>query len=132
MICIVSGTNRQDSNTLKVALRYMDMLEAQGAEVQLIDLAQLPENIAFAELYGERTAQYQEEFILKVEKALKFVFVLPEYNGGFPQRNRENHSYPLWPSGSERVMGCHLVSDLAPHQAFRYVIDRVKSRGGAG
>jgi len=84
MICIVSGTNRKASNSLKVAQGYMDMLETQGAEVELIDLARLPLNVAFSELYGERSEDYTQEFILKVEKAEKFVFVIPEYNGGFP------------------------------------------------
>ncbi len=84
MICIVSGTNRKGSNTLKVAQCYMDILEAQGAEVVLIDLTELPENVAFAELYGERSEGYTVEFVQKVEKATKFVFVMAEYNGGFP------------------------------------------------
>ena len=84
MICIVSGTNRKGSNTLKVAQYYMDMLEAQGAEVKLIDLAFLPEDIAFAELYGKRTQEYKVDFIDKVDKAQKLVFVMAEYNGGFP------------------------------------------------
>lgn len=84
MICIVSGTNRKGSNTRKVAQCYMDMLEAQGAVVELIDLALLPEDIAFAELYGKRTQEYKVDFIQKVEKARKLVFVMAEYNGGFP------------------------------------------------
>lgn len=62
----------------------MEMLEAQGAEVELIDLASLPADIAFAELYGERTQKYKVDFIDKVEKAQKLVFVMAEYNGGFP------------------------------------------------
>ena len=84
MICIVSGTNRKSSNTLKVAQRYMDMLEAQGAEVEMVDLARLPITVAFSELYGERSEDFSQKFISKVEKAKKFVFVIPEYNGGFP------------------------------------------------
>ena len=84
MICIVSGTNRKESNTLKVANCYMDILEDQGAEVRLLDLATLPETVAFTELYGERSAGYTQEFVSAVNQATKFVFVIPEYNGGFP------------------------------------------------
>jgi NAD(P)H-dependent FMN reductase len=62
----------------------MDMLEAQGAEVEMIDLARLPSTVAFSELYGARSEDFTQEFILKVEKAKKFVFIIPEYNGGFP------------------------------------------------
>lgn len=62
----------------------MDMLEGQGAEVELLDLARLPLTVAFTELYGERSADYTHNFISVMEKATKFVFVIPEYNGGFP------------------------------------------------
>ena len=84
MISIISSTNRQGSNTLKIAKIYIEMLGSQGAEAQLIDLRDLPKDIAFSELYGKRSDSFQQEFIQIVEKSQKYVFVIPEYNGGFP------------------------------------------------
>ena len=84
MITVISSTNRLGSNTLKVAKAYLEILENQGAECQLMDLCGLPRDIAFSELYGQRSDSFQQNFISLVEKSEKYVFVIPEYNGGFP------------------------------------------------
>lgn len=84
MISIVCGTNRKDSFSMKIVSNYKEILDSQGAEAQVIDLADLPRDIAFSEVFGERTEAYEQDFIQKVEKSSKFVFVIPEYNGGFP------------------------------------------------
>jgi NAD(P)H-dependent FMN reductase len=84
MISIISGTNRAGSNSLKVAKAYAQILDSEGTENQILDLNTMPHTFAFSELYGERSEAFAstvEKYITSVDK---FVFVIPEYNGGFP------------------------------------------------
>jgi chromate reductase len=84
MITVISCTNRPNSNTLKIAKHYLQLLEKQGVKCRLFALEQLPHDIAFAELFNKRSENFQQllnEFILPAQK---FVLVVPEYNGSFP------------------------------------------------
>ena len=45
MITIISGTNRKDSNTLKVAKYYQKELSKRGLVTELFSLLDLPENL---------------------------------------------------------------------------------------
>ncbi|MBA2611493.1 MAG: NAD(P)H-dependent oxidoreductase [Bacteroidetes bacterium] len=83
-IVVVSCTNRPNSNTLKVSKIYHDILKSKNVDVKILDFCSLPENIAFAEVFGKRTEAYAallEKFVLHNRK---FIFVVPEYNGSFP------------------------------------------------
>lgn len=56
----------------------------QGIEHQILSLEILPEKIAFTELFGRRTSEFQkiiDDYILTSEK---LVFISPEYNGSYP------------------------------------------------
>lgn len=83
MITIVSGTNRPNSNTLKVAEYYLKTLQSKGQEAQIFDLRDLPAAIIQTDLYGERS-----EAFLPIQEMItdttKFLFIIPEYNGSFP------------------------------------------------
>ena len=73
---IISGTNRNDSNTIKVAQFYQQLLKNKGIESKLLSLQ------------GLNVLEHNEEFI-KVEKeklqpAQKVIFISPEYNGSIP------------------------------------------------
>lgn len=83
-IIIISSTNRPDSNTLKVSNIYRDILKAKNVEVEIFDLGTLPENIAFGELHGRRSSEYDKTIAHFISANTKFIFVIPEYNGGFP------------------------------------------------
>lgn len=76
MITIISGTNRKDSMTIKVAKLYHKLLLAQTAEVKLLTLEK--ENIWKK---GPALKAAEQDFLIPSEK---FVFVMPEYNGSFP------------------------------------------------
>lgn len=85
MIVIIIGTNRNNSLSRKVGLYYQKLLQSLGAESQIIDLAELPEDFAFSALYhnsGKNDAFNQFQNI--VDATQKFVFIVPEYNGSFP------------------------------------------------
>jgi NAD(P)H-dependent FMN reductase len=84
MITLISATNRPNSNSLKVAKNYMQLVEKQGVEVKLFSLEQLPFDFILTDLYNKRSENFQQllnDFILPSQK---FVFVIPEYNGSFP------------------------------------------------
>lgn len=76
MITIISGTSRNDSNTIKVANYYHEVLMTLGAPVHLLSL-------------NDVEVHYRSTDLMKIESELlipseKFVFVIPEYNGSFP------------------------------------------------
>lgn len=84
MITIISATNRPNSNTLKVATLYAQLMEKQQLKHQLLSLEILPHDIAFAEVFGKRSEKFQqllEQYVVPVQK---FVIVSPEYNGSYP------------------------------------------------
>ena len=84
MITVISCTNRANSNTLKIAEHYLQVLEKQGVNARLFSFEELPHDIAFAEVFNRRSETFQQllnEFIIPAQK---FVLVVPEYNGSFP------------------------------------------------
>lgn len=83
MVTIISGTNRLQSNTLKVAKYYQEKLSEKGLATQLINLQDLPATLIASDLYGKRSDEFQK-FHDMVTKTTKFLFVIPEYNGSFP------------------------------------------------
>jgi NAD(P)H-dependent FMN reductase len=73
---IISGTNRNGSNTLKVAMLYQQMLGAKGVKAELVSLEGLDLN--------EKSHQLQkleEDILIPTDK---FIIVMPEYNGSYP------------------------------------------------
>ena len=84
MITIFSGTNRPNSNSLKVANHYLKELQARGEAVQLYNLADLPADFIQSEMYGQRSEAFAPVVEKYVENANQFIFVLGEYNGSFP------------------------------------------------
>lgn len=84
MITIISATNRPDNNTLKIANNYFRMMQEKGADPRLLSLENLPHDIAFMEVYGKRTPEFQQILDQYIIPASKFVIISPEYNGSFP------------------------------------------------
>jgi NAD(P)H-dependent FMN reductase len=76
MITIISGTNRNDSMTLKVARYYYKLLSEKTENVHLISL----EGKNVWERSDDLKALEEQYFI----PSEKFVFIMPEYNGSFP------------------------------------------------
>ncbi|MEI8278430.1 MAG: NAD(P)H-dependent oxidoreductase [Bacteroidota bacterium] len=76
MITIISGTNRKESMTLRVAQVYLQLMKAKGADVQLLSLEDL--NVWER---GQQLLAAEQQYLIPAEK---FVFVMPEYNGSIP------------------------------------------------
>jgi chromate reductase len=76
MYTIISGTNRRESNTLKIAVVYKQLLLEKGLDAYLLSLEGLDvlePNPVFAEI--------ERELLIP---AAKFIFISPEYNGSIP------------------------------------------------
>lgn len=83
MITIIAGTNRPNSNTLKVAKYYQNQLAEKGLQTNLFDLQDLPPNFIAESLYGKKTEAFDKIQDLMTNTS-KFLFVIPEYNGSYP------------------------------------------------
>ncbi len=83
MITIIAGTNRPNSNTLKVAKYYQNQLAEKGLQTTLFDLKDLPNNFIADNLYGKKTEDFDKIQEL-ITNTSKFLFVIPEYNGSYP------------------------------------------------
>ncbi|MGF1638935.1 MAG: NADPH-dependent FMN reductase [Cyclobacteriaceae bacterium] len=85
MISIVVGTNRKEAVTKKVAHQYAEILKKYDMPSEILDLSDLPGDFIISALYenaGKNVAF--NEFRASVDKATKYVFIVPEYNGSFP------------------------------------------------
>ena len=83
MTTIISCTNREGSNTLKLANYYHKELAAKGFKSELFSLQDLPDNFMVSDMYGKRSEDFQR-IQDKISATTKFIFVIPEYNGSFP------------------------------------------------
>lgn len=85
MITIISGTNRQNSVSAKVAHLYQSLLLKHQVESNIIDLADLPKDFLYTALY-ENNGKNPEfnKFLQQLRSSDKYVFIIPEYNGSFP------------------------------------------------
>lgn len=84
MITIIAGTDRQDSNTLRVAEAYAEEFENQKADYSLYSLTDLPKDFFTDGRYGTPPASFEQVLNTRIRPAEKFLFVVPEYNGSFP------------------------------------------------
>lgn len=82
-ILIIAGTNRADSMSSKMAEKLSKQYQENGANVDVIDLVDLPSDIFVSSIYKEKPASFQplQERVLA---ANGIVFIVPEYNGSFP------------------------------------------------
>lgn len=83
MTTIISSTNREGSNTLKLALYYQRQLTSKGTESEIVSLCDLPHDLIVSDLYGKRSEAFQS-IQDKTSASSKFIFIIPEYNGSFP------------------------------------------------
>ena len=83
MITVISGTNRPGSNTRKVAVQIKEMLDENGEDTSLLDLAELPPEIFSNTSYASKPGSFAafQDQILNTDGTLT---VVPEYNGSFP------------------------------------------------
>ena len=76
MYTIISGTNRTDSNTLKIAEQYQQFLAAKQIEARLVSLLNLEVSNR-----NDQIRKLEQDVLIPTTK---FIFVSPEYNGSIP------------------------------------------------
>lgn len=76
MVTIISGTNRSDSYSARIAKHYGRILDAQKIPHRILSL--YDKNILER---SEEMEAIEAEFLIP---ASHFIFVVPEYNGSFP------------------------------------------------
>jgi chromate reductase len=77
MITVISGTSRNDSNTLRLATIYSEKLRL--GQPQSVHLLSLQHRAVWER--GEDMKRIERELLIP---SARFVFVMPEYNGSFP------------------------------------------------
>ena len=100
-IHILSATDRPNSNALKVA-KYANRTLSEKAETRIISLKDFPLQDVAGGKYGkapESVKKFNEEFL----DADGYLFVVPEYNGGFPGILKLFIDYLPFPKSMYRV-----------------------------
>lgn len=76
MILLISGTDRPNSNTARIANHYQNWLKENNVEHKYLSL----ENLDLSR-DSSTFASIQESLLIP---ATKFILIMPEYNGTFP------------------------------------------------
>jgi len=76
MYLIISGTNRKDSFTLRIAKLYQSILKKKNIEAQVLSLVGLDLMDRSPEV-----VHLEKKWLLPAEK---YIFISPEYNGSIP------------------------------------------------
>ena len=76
MYTIIAGTNRRDSNSLKVGRTYQRILTKKGISSKISSLEDLDLNYR-----SDSMVKFEKEFLIPSQK---FIVIVPEYNGSYP------------------------------------------------
>lgn len=76
MVTIISGTNRKNNNTKKIALEYQRLLKEMQIDSHFLALDEI--NVA------ERNDMFRKMEKDYLEPSDKFIIIMPEYNGSYP------------------------------------------------
>ncbi|HMJ45681.1 MAG TPA: NAD(P)H-dependent oxidoreductase [Ferruginibacter sp.] len=76
MITIISGANRSDNNTKKVALEYQRLLKEKNFESRMLALDEFNLTVR-----NEEFIRIENELLVPADK---FIIIMPEYNGSYP------------------------------------------------
>lgn len=76
MITIISGSNRDDNNTKKVAYEYQRLLALKGISAKVFSLDEINSTLRNDSFIASEAA-----CLIPTEK---FIIIMPEYNGSYP------------------------------------------------
>ena len=82
-ITIISGTNRRNSNSRRVANHLAHLYNKLGVPAKILDLADIPSSSFNPDCYNEIPREAQP-FCDLIMEAAGLVVCVPEYNGSFP------------------------------------------------
>lgn len=81
---IIAGTNRPQSNSLKVSKFIQNLYLEAGEKVEIIDLAEMDLSELDGSHYGKDLPLSVASAVDKVNHAEGLIMVVPEYNGSMP------------------------------------------------
>jgi len=81
---VISGTDRADSNTLKISRYIQSIYKDLGEDIGLLDLHEIRGEFSLGPHYGKDQPASLKAELTKVEKADGIIVVCPEYNGSMP------------------------------------------------
>jgi NAD(P)H-dependent FMN reductase len=84
MITIISGTNRSDSYSLRVAKTVSMILDKKEIPHRVFSLEELPRHFAFTKINDQEDLEFDQIVEDNIIRSEKFIFIVAEYNGGFP------------------------------------------------
>lgn len=85
MLTVISGTNRAGSNTEKSARHIFELLSKKTEQVGYFSLQQLPGDFIHGAMYdGIKSDAFKKIESEVLQPTTKFLFIIPEYNGGYP------------------------------------------------
>ncbi|WP_441000620.1 NADPH-dependent FMN reductase [Fodinibius sp. SL11] len=80
---IISGTDRPNSNALRVSKYVQQLYQKESIDADIIDLQEFPLDKVKGGKYGEDLPAV-DDFVQQAVTADGLVVVCPEYNGGYP------------------------------------------------
>lgn len=99
---IISSTDRPNSNALKVSTYIQKLYQKKGIDPEVISLADFPLEDTAGGKYGKKIPAI-EKFREPILRADGLVFVIPEYNGGFPGILKMFIDYLPFPKAFEKM-----------------------------
>ncbi|MBT3573192.1 MAG: hypothetical protein GWO77_06325 [Bacteroidetes bacterium] len=84
MILIISGTNRPNNYSRKMALQMQKMLEQGGQDSKVLSLEDLPSDMPVSDMFGNRSPVMKNVIKTLITPAKALMIVAPEYNGSYP------------------------------------------------
>lgn len=127
-IKIISSTDHPNSNSLKVSNYVADKYRAEGVDVEVISLMDFPMQDVVGGKYGKSIPSV-EEFRKPILEADALIFVIPEYNGGFPGVLKLFIDYLPFPSAFAKMPMAFIgVADgafgaLRPVEQFQMIVN---------
>jgi NAD(P)H-dependent FMN reductase len=109
-IHILSATDRPGSNALKIS-RYSETFLKKKADTKIFSLKDFPLSDVIGGKYNdvpESVKKFNDRFL----DADGFLFVIPEYNGGFPGILKLFHDYLPFPKAMKKAPVC-LIGEAA-------------------
>ena len=84
MTTVICGTNRENSNSSIISKVYEELIKKEEEQVAVLYLKDLPKSFAYDEINGDKSDEFKFVIENYIKVANRFIFVIPEYNGGFP------------------------------------------------
>lgn len=81
---IVIGTDRQNSNSAKVAQIVQKIYHDLGETTEILDMKDFRANLHHLPAYGEALPAQLKPFYEKITRSEGLIMIVPEYNGGIP------------------------------------------------